>query len=82
METISKEKIASVVLLTAKISEDELAVYEAALSYALATLDEAEIERQFGASRDEIEGMCDDLREVLAEHGEMTRKSELLAKNS
>ena len=82
MEAINKEKIASVVLLTAKISEDELAAYEAALSYALDTLDEAEIERQFGASRDEIEGMCDDLRGVLAEHGETTYKSELLAENT
>jgi hypothetical protein len=82
MEAISKEKIASVLLLTAKISEDEMAVYEAALSYVLDTLDEAEIEHRFGASRDEIEGMCDDLREALAEYGDTTYKSELLAKNT
>ena len=49
----------------ARVSEDELAMYEAALNYALDTLDEAEIERRFGASIDEIEGMRDDLRSVL-----------------
>jgi hypothetical protein len=63
VEAISKEKAASVALVQATISEDELIVYEAALSYALDTLDKGEIERRFGASVDEIEGMRDDLRE-------------------
>lgn len=79
MEAISKENVASVALVQAKISEDELAVYEAALSYALDTLDEAEIERRFGASVDEIEGMRDDLREVLAQQGESIRRPGSLA---
>ena len=65
MEAITKEKVASVAMVKARVSEDELAVYEAALNYALDTLDEAEIERLFGASIDEIEGMRDDLRSVL-----------------
>lgn len=69
MEAISKERVASVALVTARLSEDELAVYEAALSYALDTLDDAEIERRFGAAADELEGMRDDLREALAEPG-------------
>jgi len=76
MEAINKEKVASVALVQARVSEDELAVYEAALSYALDTLDETEIEHRFGASVDEIEGMRDDLREVLAQHGEATCKPE------
>lgn len=80
MEAISKEEVASVALVKAKISEDELAVYEAALSYALDTLDDAEIESRFGASANEIEGMRDDLREVLAEHGETARAPEQPAK--
>jgi hypothetical protein len=79
MEAINKEKVASVALVQTRVSEDELAVYEAALTYALDTLDEAEIERRFGASVDEIEGMRDDLREVLAQHGEATRKPEPMA---
>lgn len=79
MEAISKERAASVALVQAKVSEDELAVYEAALSYALDTLDESEIERRFGASVDEIEGMRDDLRDVLAQHGERAHKPEPVA---
>jgi hypothetical protein len=43
---------------------------QAALSYALDSLDESEIERRFGASIDEIEGMRDDLREILEQYGE------------
>jgi len=78
MEAINKETIASVALVQAKLSEDELAVYEAALSYALDTLDESEIEHRFGASVDEVEGMRDDLREVLEQHGE-ARKPEPIA---
>lgn len=82
MEAISKERAASVALVQAKVSEDELAVYEAALSYALDTLDEREIERRFGASVDEIEGMRDDLREVLERHGETARTPEPIANRS
>jgi vacuolar-type H+-ATPase subunit I/STV1 len=79
MEAINKERAASVALVEAKVSEDELAVYEAALSYALDTLEESELERRFGASVDEIEGMRDDLREILEEHGETAHKPEPIA---
>jgi uncharacterized small protein (DUF1192 family) len=79
MEAINKEKVASVTLVQAKISEDELAVYEAALSYALNSLDESEIEHRFGALVDEIEGMRDDLHDVLEQHGEAARKPEPIA---
>lgn len=76
MEAINQEATVSVALVQAKISEDELAAYEVALSYALDILDESEIERRFGASVDEIEDMRDDLREVLEQHGYATRKPE------
>jgi hypothetical protein len=79
MEAINKEKIASVALVEARVSEDELAAYEAALNYALDTLDEVEIERRFGASVDELEGMRDDLRAFLEQHGEATHKPQPLA---
>jgi hypothetical protein len=62
-----------------QVLDDEMAVYEAALSYALDTLDESEIERRFGASVDEVEGMRDDLREVLEQHGGTVRKPEPIA---
>jgi hypothetical protein len=78
MEAINKETIASVALVETRVSEDELAAYEAALSYALETLDELEIERRFGASLDELEGMRDDLRSLLEQHGEAVHKPEPL----
>ena len=80
MEAITKEKVAAVAIVEARVSEDELAVYEAALNYALDTLDEAEIESRFGASIDEIEGMRDDLRAVLEPHSEATYEPEPLAR--
>ncbi|MGI8567541.1 MAG: hypothetical protein ACR2LZ_13785 [Pyrinomonadaceae bacterium] len=67
MEIIGKEKVASVELTQIKVSEDELAVYEAALSYAMKALEAAEVERRFGASVDEVEAMRDDLRHALAQ---------------
>lgn len=51
--------------MDARVSEDEVAIYEAALGYVLDSLDAEEIERRFGASTDEIEGMRDDLRDAL-----------------
>lgn len=67
MEVINRNRVASVELIDIKISEDEMAVYEAALNHVLETLEAAEIEDRFGASRDEIEGMRDDLRRALVE---------------
>ena len=78
MEAISREKIASVAIVEARVSEDELAVYEAAISYALDSLNGAEIERRFGASVDELEGMRDDLRALLKQHGELAGEPEPL----
>jgi hypothetical protein len=66
MEVTGKDRIASVELFNVKVSEDELSVYEAALSHLLDTLDTAELERYLEASRDEIEALRDDLRQVLA----------------
>jgi hypothetical protein len=79
MEAITKEKVASVAIVEARVSEDELAVYKAALNYALDTLEEAEIESRFGASVDEIEGMRDDLRAILEQRSQATHKLEPLA---
>ncbi|PYS35835.1 MAG: hypothetical protein DMF75_02450 [Acidobacteria bacterium] len=65
METLNKERIASVTLVTSKLSEDELAMCEEAITYALGSLSDGDIEERFGASRDELEGTRDDLREAL-----------------
>jgi len=68
MEVINKKEIASVALVEARISEDELAVCEAALSYALDSLSATEIERRFGATVDEIEGIRDDAQAIFTQH--------------
>ena len=74
MEVISKERVASVELAEMTVSEDEIAVYEAALSYVLNSLSASDIERRFGASLDEIMGMRDDLRQVISQYGETPHK--------
>ena len=65
MDVINKSVVASVEILEVKLSEDEIGVYEAALSYLLDTLSSEELESRFGATRDELEGMRDDLRQAL-----------------
>lgn len=65
MDVINKSVIASVEILEVKLSEDEVGVYEAALSYLLDTLSSEELESRLGATRDELEGMRDDLRQTL-----------------
>jgi len=70
MEVLNKERIAAVPLIEARISEDELGVFEAALSYVLDSLDATDIERRFGASVDEIEGIRDDVRDALGRQNE------------
>jgi len=66
MDVINKSVIASVEILDVRLSEDELGVYETALDYLLSTLSSEELESRFGATRDELEGMRDDLRQALS----------------
>ena len=79
MKTLHKDVVASVELVDVRISEDELAICESALNYALDSLTDAEIERRLGATRDEVEGILDDLRETLSAQretlAEMAEKS-------
>ena len=65
MDVVNKSVIASVEILEVKLSEDEIGVYEAALGYLLDTLSSEELESRFGATRDELEAMRDDLRRAL-----------------
>lgn len=66
MEKIKVDSIASINFAEVRISSDELAVYETALKFALENLSDIEIERRFGATRDELEGICEDVSETLA----------------
>lgn len=66
MEIIKTDSLASVEFAEVRISGDEFSVYETALKFALRNLTDAdEIERRFGAARDEIEGICQDISRML-----------------
>lgn len=64
MEVIQTKKIASVSLAEVLVSADEIEVYQTALEVVLSQMSDKEIEAQFGATRDEIEGILDDLRQT------------------
>jgi hypothetical protein len=65
MEKIKIDSVASINFAEVRISADELAVYETALKLALEKLSDTEIELRFGASRDELEGICQDISRML-----------------
>jgi len=65
MEVKNTNSIASINFAEVKMSVDELEVF-AALSYALEKLSDKEIELKFGATKDEIEGICEDVRETIS----------------
>jgi len=64
MKVLKTKSIASVELAEVELSLDELQVFEIALNYATKTLDEKEIERIFGASKAELEGITEDVEEA------------------
>ncbi len=64
MEVINTKKIASVELAEVLVSADEIGVYQTALDLVLSQMSEREIENKFGATRDEIEGILEDLQLV------------------
>jgi len=64
MKILKTKSVASVELAEVEISIDELQVFEAALNYATQTLTDSEIERIFGASKDELEGIIEDVEKT------------------
>jgi hypothetical protein len=62
---LSERAVASVRLLVLELSEDELTVLAAALTTLLEQRDDRAIEAQSGASRDEVEGILQDLDTFL-----------------
>jgi hypothetical protein len=64
MKVLKTKSIASVELAEIEISLDELQVFEIALQYAMKKLDETEIERLFGASKDELKGISEDVEKA------------------
>ncbi|MFQ5341919.1 MAG: hypothetical protein ACE5F6_10285 [Anaerolineae bacterium] len=65
VKQISEREETNVRLLTVEISEDELAVWVTCLNYVLDRSDNETLERVCGAYRDEVEGMRDDLTQLL-----------------
>lgn len=65
MEVIQTKKIASVELAEVLVSADEIEIYRKALDVVLSQMSEQEIENKFGATRDEIESISDDLRQAV-----------------
>jgi hypothetical protein len=66
MRVIKTKSVASVELAEVEISLDELQIFEIALNYAKKNLDEKEIERLFGATKDELEGISEDIEKASA----------------
>ena len=65
MEIIITKNIASVELAEILISEDELEVFRTAIKFALEKSSDAEIEKLFGATKDEVEGILADADAAL-----------------
>ena len=66
MEVKNTNSIASIDFAEVKVSVDELEVFETALNFVLEKLSDKEIEKKFGATRNEIEGISEDIRKTLA----------------
>ena len=81
MKTLRKEVVASVGLVEIRVSEDELAVLESAFNYALDNLVDADVERLLGATRDEVEGIRDELREAPGVRNEPEPLAEMAEKS-
>jgi hypothetical protein len=72
---LSEKEVASVRLLVLELSEDELTVLAAALTRLLKQRDDRAIEAQSGASRDEVEGILQDLDTFLKQPIQQPLKS-------
>ena len=72
---LSEKEVSSVRLLVLELSEDELTVLAAALTRLLKQRDDRAIEAQSGASRDEVEGILQDLDTFLKQPIQQPLKS-------
>ena len=77
MKVLKTKSIASVELAEVELSLDELQVFEIALNYAIKNLDEKEIERIFGATKDELEGIIEDVESVVVKCKEQNLETAL-----
>lgn len=75
---LSEREVVSVRLLTLEISEDELAVYKAALDYLLDHASDTEIDQVVGAYPDEVAAIRDDLCQWVDEATSQTTEEQLI----
>lgn len=69
MNLLSKREIASVQLFKVEVSESELETYRQLLLYVLNNLKPKEVERLFGDEPAELEGLLDDVENIMEEAG-------------
>jgi hypothetical protein len=62
---ISEREVASVRLMTLEMSEDEVGTYALGLKYLLEHFDAETVEKITGAYRDEVEGILEDLIDLI-----------------
>ena len=69
MNLLSKREIAGAQLFTVEVSESELDAYRQLLLYALQNFKAAQVKKLLGDTPDEIEGLLDDVENILEDAG-------------
>jgi len=69
MNLLGKREIVNIQLFNAEISESELRIYRLLFLNALETMDAKEIAQYFDAEPDELEGMLNDIENIMEEAG-------------
>jgi len=69
MKLHQQKNVADVFLFDVEVSEAELELYQQCLEYVLAHAKAKQIEEEFGAYPDEVEGMLEDIRDILQQSG-------------
>jgi hypothetical protein len=78
MRVIKTKSVASVELVEVEISLDELQVFEIALNYVTKNLNEKEIEKIFGATKEELEGISEDVEKAAIKCREQNLETALV----
>ncbi|MDZ7363489.1 MAG: hypothetical protein ONB46_22645 [candidate division KSB1 bacterium] len=76
MNLISKREIVNIQLFSVEISESELRIYRELFLRALENMDAKAIQEYFNAEPDELEGMLDDIENIMEEAGLLTEEAE------
>lgn len=69
MNLLSKREIVNIQLFSVEISESELRIYRQLFLKALENMSAKEIEEYFDAEPDELEGMLNDIENIMEEAG-------------